>query len=87
MIHIMEMIQRLWQTSLHAQAAARILYATRRCGNCGISTMETIARLWQILWRVGTDLTVAVPKVLKVLKVPFPFRPGMWQKVTHVKPT
>jgi hypothetical protein len=29
--------------------------------------------------RVGTDLTVAVPRVLKVLKVPFPFGPGMWQ--------
>ena len=83
----MEMTQRLWQTSLDAQAAARILYATRRCGNCGISTMETAAHLWQILWRVGTNPTDAVPKVLKVLKVPVPFRPGMWQKVSRVKPT
>jgi hypothetical protein len=48
--------------------------------------METTARLWQMLWRVGTEPTAAVPKVLKVLKVPFPFRHGVWQKVTRVKP-
>src|SRR5687768_9658370 len=48
-IHIMEMTARLWQISPDAKAAARIPYATPPCGNCGISTMETSAHLWQIL--------------------------------------
>jgi hypothetical protein len=48
--------------------------------------MEITSRLWQMLYRVGTEPTAAVPKVLKVLKVPFPFRHRVWQKVTRVKP-
>jgi len=45
-----------------------------------IPQWRTSARLWQMLYCVGAKPTVAVLKVLKVFKVPFPFRPRMWQK-------
>jgi len=50
MIHIMETIRRLWQMSSDA-TTAYIAHASRLCGNCGISAMESAAQLWQTLFR------------------------------------